>query len=91
LREIKEKISRCLSKDPNNSKADNIRLWKCSYNYNSREKLSDYFVKHKLSADEISIDSSDQDGDIQENSGVSFPGQQFDMYLDKEFKELDRT
>lgn len=50
--ELKEKLVRCLNKI--NSQMGNkreliveqLRLWKCNYNVNNRDKLADYLERH---------------------------------------------
>lgn len=87
---MKQKLLRYLFSDqtPN---LDSIRLWKCNFNCNTRDKLSDYLKQNDVSADKIEIKPSDPNEEIEQNSGFSFPGQQFDTFLEKEYRELDRT
>lgn len=42
---------------------------------------------NNLQSDKIEFKKSD-DSDIEENSGVDFPGTQFDAYLHKTFKDM---
>lgn len=71
---MKLKLVRCLQNDQKAS-LDSVRLWKCNFSCNTRDKLSEYFKTHKVSAEEIEFGHSDPEAEIELNSGVSFPGQ----------------
>lgn len=50
--DMKKKIARCLSKNADAKlTVDSIRLWKSNFNYNTREKIQEYFQKHNVTAD----------------------------------------
>lgn len=68
-----------------------VRLWKAGYNYTNKEKLADFLKEHRIGGPETIFKSQDenQDKDIEENTGVSFPGLQLDTYLDQTYKDID--
>lgn len=59
-------------------------------------KISDFIKQNDLSQESMkeklrSTNSDSYDPDIEENSGVDFPGMQFDTFLKKSWREIDRT
>ena len=52
---------------------NDIRLWKCNYQYNTRDKFVDFLKQNNITKDLITFKEQGGD-DIEENTGVSFPG-----------------
>jgi hypothetical protein len=70
---------------------DHVRLWKANYNYSRQEKVIDLLKYHSIGGSGTVILPNSSDPDIIENTGVDFPGSQFEVYIDKSFKEVDAT
>ena len=66
-------------------------MWKTHFSYNSVGKLADYFEKYDVKSDKILIKNISEDPDFEENSGVNFPGFQFEILLEKTWKEVEKT
>lgn len=53
----------------------NIRFWKCNYQYNTREKIAEFLKEHNIGGVSTHFtETQNPDQDIEENTGVSFPG-----------------
>ena len=69
-------------------------MWKSQSSYTKPERIAEFIRINSL--DEVETKEkikniNEQEGDIEENSGVDFPGMQFDTFLSKTYKEVDKT
>lgn len=74
--------------------AESVRLWKSQPLYTKTEKMVDFIKVNDLDQEIIKEkikNSNESEGDIEENSGVDFPGLQFDSFLQKTYREVDKT
>lgn len=52
-----------------------LRVWKCNYSYNSPDKFKEFLKENHLGVgEEIKMKEANSDADLEENSGVNFPG-----------------
>jgi hypothetical protein len=94
FRTIKRKLVRILNREnPTwNLTEDNLRLWKTNMSYNEPKDIARFFRERKIGGPQTEIKTDDtQTPDIEENTGFEFPGSQFEVLIDKTFKEVDRT
>jgi hypothetical protein len=74
---VKEKLVRILDSMQTNREVTekSLRLWKCNYQYNNREKIGELLSQHKIGGPNTEfITTPNADPEIVENTGVSFPG-----------------
>lgn len=94
---VKDKLISCLNEE-NKAKgvnrvitAEDLRLWKTNFSYNTRDKLADFIKEQKIGGPETKFVDQNNDVDIEENTGVSFPGSQLETYLDKTYNEAEKA
>jgi hypothetical protein len=57
-----------------NLTSENIRMWKLNYQYNTREKFVEFLKDNSLGGPTTVFKDNDPLNDIEENTGVNFPG-----------------
>ncbi|CDW85002.1 ubiquitin carboxyl-terminal hydrolase family [Stylonychia lemnae] len=97
---LKEKILRCINlrrEQVGQSPVENIRIWRANPYYSRIDRWIDFVKQYNLEG-QSGIDKFTEqqkeivmDQDIEENTGVEFPGQQFDSFLNKTYSELDKS
>lgn len=71
---------------------DSIRIWKSNSHYTKPDNFADFLKNRHIGGPDTEIKSNDsQTPEIEENTGVDFPGLQLDILQDKTWKEVDRT
>lgn len=94
FKELKTKLVRILneSNPTYNLTYDKIRLWKSNMSTSNPKELAEFFRKKNIGGPQTEIKTNDaQTPEIEENTGVDFPGMQFECMIEKTFKEVDRT
>ena len=75
-----------------NLTSERVRLWKSNMTYTKPSNIADLLSRNKIGGPETEIKTDDiQTPEIEENTGVDFPGQSFDIMETKTWKEVDRT
>lgn len=94
FKQLKQKIVRILNlQHPDyNFTDDSIRIWKSNTHYTKPENFADFLKNRHIGGPDTEIKSDDsQTPEIEENTGIDFPGLQLDILQDKTWKEVDRT
>lgn len=95
LKDIKTKIARYVTlKNPDKAPVfeSHLRIWKCNSSQNNPEKFKEYLKEKNIGTDDdIKIANGDSRDEIEENSGVDFPGQSIEPYTTKTYKEIENT
>lgn len=77
FREVKQKIANYMNmKEVDATKftrPDNLRIWKCNYYYSSVDRFSEFLKEHSIGGVNTQF-RENENPDIDENTGVSFPG-----------------
>jgi hypothetical protein len=90
---VKGKLVRYLNEhEGKNLTETSLRIWKCNYQYNNRDKMVEFLKEHKIGGPNTPYSGlPNKDPDIEENTGVAFPGQQLDVYLEKTYREGEKN
>jgi hypothetical protein len=74
---VKAKLVRYLNQqEGRNLSESSLRIWKCNYQYNSRDKVVDFLKQNLIGGPDTPFsESPNKDPDIEENTGIPFPGQ----------------
>jgi len=90
---MKSKLVRILNRQyPSyNLTDDSIRLWKANMTYYTVEKMAEFLKLNSIGGPNTKLEVNDPaTPDIENNTGVEFPGIQLDSWLDKPLSKLDR-
>jgi hypothetical protein len=69
-----------------------LRVWKCNYSSNTRDKFRDYLLEKEVrGGPHMAIQAPEKDSQVEENSGVNFPGIQFESFLPKTLREVNKS
>jgi hypothetical protein len=71
---------------------DHVRLWKCHMNYHKPSAFAEFLRLNHLGGPETKyLENNPALPEIDENTGVEFPGLQLEYLQDKTMREIDRT
>eukprot|EP00347_Sterkiella_histriomuscorum_P015219 403357853 len=94
---IQKKINRIVNKMfGENERHIPIRVWKCDQSYQVYQKFKRFVDQYDLDKPSLLLKIQESEGqpqvdkNIEENSGIEFPGQQLDSILQKTYKDMDR-
>ena len=94
LTEIKAKLVRILNNlyPTYQLTEDSVRIWKSSSTYYTIEKMVEFLRANHIGGPNTQIIPNDPEyPDIENNTGVEFPGLQLNSFMDKPLSKLERV
>lgn len=93
LSQVKTKLIRILNKlyPTYQLTEDSIRIWKSNMTYYTVEKMVEFLRSNHIGGPNTQILANDPENpDIENNTGVEFPGMQLNSFMDKPLNKLER-